>query len=220
MKKIVMWKREYGIMNLIIIMVCALSLIINAFTVNQDELLALNANKRLAFVLNFLLADKGMLISNGSLSYDAVFYKGQCWRVITNTYLHAGIFHMAFNMGALICVGRYIEKKIGSIVYILCFNIIAIIDAIIVCNIFPDEVSVGASAGIFGILGIAVAFFVIDRKSMNEMKKGELIFLIIFSGLSLLLGVSSFVHHFCAFVIGLLVGLAIYRLFFRSSVES
>lgn len=103
--------------------------------------------------------------------------------------------------------------------YALCFNIIAIIDAIMVSRIFPDEVSVGASAGIFGILGIAVIFFFTDRKSMNDMKKGEIIFLIIFSVLSLLLGLSSFIHHFSAFVIGLIAGIMICRWFPKSGVE-
>ena len=70
-----------------------------------------------------------------------------------------------------------------------------------VSRIFPNEVSVGASAGIFGLLGIAV------------------IFLIIFSMLSLLLGLSSFIHHFSAFVIGLIAGLMICRWFPKSGVE-
>ena len=97
--------------------------------------------------------------------------------------------------------------------YALCFNIIAMVDAIMICMIFPGEVSVGASAGIFGILGMAFTFFIIDRNSMNDMKKREFIFLIIFTVLSLLLGLSSFIHHLSAFVIGLVVGLVIYKYF-------
>ena len=185
-------------------------MIINALTVSQEELLSLNENKGFAFILNFLLADKGIFISNGSMSYNALFHDRQYWRIITNIYLHAGLLHMAFNMAALICVGRYIEKKIGSIMYALWFNIIAMVDAVMVCMIFPDEVSVGASAGIFGILDMTVIFFIIDRNSMKDMKKREFIFLIIFSVLSLLLGLSSFIHHLSAFVIGLVVGLVFY----------
>ena len=190
-----------------------MSLIINAFTVSQEELLSLNKNEGLAFILNFLLADKGIFISNGSMSYNAVFHDRQYWRIITNIYLHAGLLHMVFNMVALICVGRYIEKKIGSIMYALWFNIIAMVDAIMVCMIFPGEVSVGASAGIFGILGMAVTFFIIDKNFMKDMKKRELIFLIIFSALSLILGLSSFIHHLSAFVIGVVSGLVIYKYF-------
>ena len=215
MKKTERWKEKYGIANLFIVLICTLSLIINAFTVNQEELLSLNENKAFAFILNFLLADKGIFISNGSMSYDAVFHDRQYWRIITNIYLHAGLLHMAFNMVALICVGRYIEKKIGSIMYALCFNIIAMVDAIMVCMIFPSEVSVGASAGIFGILGITVTFIIIDRNSMNDMKKTEFIFLIIFSALSLVLGLSSFIHHLIAFVIGLVVGSVIYKIYLK-----
>lgn len=219
MNKTGRWIEKYGIANLFIVLICTLSLIINAFTVSQEELLSLNENKTLAFILNFLLADKGIFISNGSMSYNAVFHDGQYWRIVTNIYLHAGLLHLAFNMVALICVGRYIEKKIGGIMYALCFNIIAMVDAIMVCIIFPGEVSVGASAGIFGILGMTVTFFIIDRNSMNDMKKREFIFLIIFSVLSLLLGLSSFIHHLSAFVIGLVAGLVIYKMFYNSAED-
>lgn len=215
MKNTGRWKEKYGIANLFIVLICSLSLIINAFTVSQEELLSLNENKALAFILNFLLADKGIFISNGSMSYNAVFHDGQYWRIITHIYLHAGLLHMAFNMVALICVGRYMEKKIGGIMYTLCFNIIAMVEAILVCIIFPSEVSVGASAGIFGIIGMTVTFFTIDRNFMNDIKKREFIFLIIFSALSLLLGLSSFIHHLSAFVIGLVAGLMIYKIFLK-----
>lgn len=81
------WKEKYGIANLCIVLICTLSLIINAFTVSQEELWLLNENKGFAFILNFLLADKGILISNGSMSYNAVFHDRQYWRIITNIYI-------------------------------------------------------------------------------------------------------------------------------------
>ena len=61
---------------------------------------------------------------------------------------------MLFNVFALLFVGKVVEKKIGSLPYLLLYHVIAVINAIIICFIFPESISVGASAGIFGMIGI------------------------------------------------------------------
>ena len=107
------------------------------------------------------------------------------------------------NMVALLVAGKYVEKKYGSIWYALFFHSVTIIDAIITAMIFPSE-SVGASAGIFAVIGILV---VLLCKKQILIKKFEIVYLIVFFILSLVLGVESLVMHLIALVIGLLVGL-------------
>ena len=62
-------------------------------------------------------------------------------------YLHAGVLHMFFNVFALLFAWKVVEKKIGSLAYFLLYHVIAIVNAIIMCLIFPNSISVGASAG-------------------------------------------------------------------------
>lgn len=50
---------------------------------------------------------------------------------------------MVMNMLALMIAGKYVEKKYGSIWYVLFFHAAAKIDAVITSLIFTDE-SVGA----------------------------------------------------------------------------
>ena len=88
------------------------------------------------------------------------------------------------------------------------YHVIAIVNAIVICLIFPNSISVGASAGIFGMIGIVcVMKWKKDAICNESLKKGKLIYIIVFSVLSLLLGLESFVTHLVAFVFGIIVGL-------------
>lgn len=70
----------------------------------------------------------------------------------------------------------------------------------------------GASAGIFGMIGIVcVMKWKKDTVCNENLKKGEFIYIIVFSVLSLLLGLESFITHFVAFLFGFVVGLIIQK---------
>jgi len=104
--------------------------------------------------------------------------------------------------------GKVVEKRIGSLPYLLLYHIIAVVNAIIMCLIFPESTSVGASEGIFAMIGIVCIMKLRkDAVCSENLKKGELIYIIIFAVLSLLLGAESFVTHFVAFVFGIVAGL-------------
>ena len=82
------------------------------------------------------------------------------------------------------------------------------------CLIFPESVSVGASAGIFGMIGIVcVMKWKKGIVSIENLKKNEIIYIILFSVLSLLLGLESLVTHFIAFVLGIIAGLCMIKVY-------
>jgi len=203
---------RYGKVNVIITLLCVIFLIINSVLVSESALNQLASNKYLAYVLNFLAGCKGKLGTIGSMSNVKVFGDGEWWRLFLHIYLHAGILHMLFNVFALLFAGKVVEKKIGSLLYLLLYHVIAVVNAIIVCLIFQDSTSVGASAGIFAMIGIVCVMKWKKDTVCNEMlKKGELIYIIVFSVLSLLLGLESFITHFVAFLFGFVVGLIIQK---------
>lgn len=198
---------RYGKVNLITAVLCGVFLILNSVIVSESALNQLASNKYLAYSLNFLAGCEGKLGTIGSMSNAKVFGDGEWWRLFLHIYLHTGILHMLFNVFALLAAGKVVEKKIGSLPYLLLYHVIAVISAIIMCLIFPDSTSVGASAGIFGMIGIVCAMKWKKDVVCNEsLKKGELIYIIVFSVLSLLLGLESFVTHFVAFVFGIILG--------------
>lgn len=199
---------SYGKINIIITALCTIFLIINSVFVSETVLNQLASDKYLAYILNFLAGCEGKLGSIGAMSNAKVFWDGEWWRLFLHMYLHAGVLHMLFNVFSLLFAGKVVEKKIGSLPYLLLYHVIAIVNAIIMCLIFPNSISVGASAGIFGMIGIVcVMKWKKDAVCNESLKKGEVIYIIVFSVLSLLLGLESFVTHLVAFIFGIIVGL-------------
>ena len=203
---------KYGKANIIIAVICAIFLVINSVIVSESALNQLASNKYLAYILNFFAGCEGKLGIIGSMSNAKVFGEGEWWRLILHVYLHAGVLHMLFYVFALLFAGKVVEKKIGSLPYLFLYHVIAIVNAIVMCLIFPDSTSVGASAGIFAMIGIVcVMKWKKDTVCSEMLKKGELIYIIVFSVLSLLLGLESFITHFVAFLFGFVVGLIIQK---------
>lgn len=199
---------RYGIINITVAALCVVVLIVNSIIVSEAALNQLASNKYAAYLLNFLAGCEGELGTIGSMSRAKVFGEGEWWRLLSHMYLHAGVLHMLFNVFALLFAGKVVEKRIGSLPYLLLYHIIAVVNAIIMCLIFPESTSVGASAGIFAMIGIVCIMKLRkDAVCSENLKKGELIYIIIFAVLSLLLGAESFVTHFVAFVFGIVAGL-------------
>lgn len=89
------------------------------------------------------------------------------------------------------------------------YHIIAIIDAVVIVGfLFTNSVSVGASGGIFGVIGIAFVMFM--RKQLR-FKKSEIVWLIIFVLISSVLGMETLLLHAFGFVLGVISGFILIR---------
>ena len=111
---------------------------------------------------------------------------------------------MGINLAALLVVGKYVEKQLGSVKYLTVYHIIAIIDVVVIEGfLFTNSVSVGASGGIFGVIGIA--FVMIIRKQLR-FKKSEIVWLIIFVLVASVLGIETLLLHAFGFVLGVISG--------------
>jgi membrane associated rhomboid family serine protease len=86
---------------------------------------------------------------------------GQWYRLITSTFLHFGIFHIAFNMYALYVVGPPLEAALGRLRFIGLYLLAGIAGGLFSVLIGPiDETAAGASGAIFGLFG---AFYIVAR---------------------------------------------------------
>ena len=88
-------------------------------------------------------------------SFVPAFAFTQPWRFVTSIFLHAGISHLVFNMFALIMFGNYLELRVGSRKFLEIFLIAGIVGnlAYFLTNPFGKIPAVGASGGIYGIIG-------------------------------------------------------------------
>ncbi|MCC6579665.1 MAG: rhomboid family intramembrane serine protease [Phycisphaeraceae bacterium] len=100
------------------------------------------------------------LAALGHFSLALGIMHGQVWRLVTFQFLHAGPWHLFFNMLSLYFFGPMIEQYLGSRRYLLFYLLCGIGGAVaypllLVTGVLfnsPWTPLVGASAGIFGIL--------------------------------------------------------------------
>jgi len=98
------------------------------------------------------------------LQTPAVLQRLEVWRLVTYMFLHAGIFHILFNMLALWMFGGPVENVLGErrfvIFYFACVLGAACAQLAVMYLFQPGHFypTVGASGGVFGLL-LAFAVF-------------------------------------------------------------
>ena len=79
---------------------------------------------------------------------------GEYWRLVTSGFLHAGIFHIVFNMYLLWMLGQMLEPAIGSRALRRALLHVAARPARSArCCVEPEALTVGASGAVFGLMG-------------------------------------------------------------------
>ena len=83
---------------------------------------------------------------------------GEPWRLITHAFLHGGLIHLAFNTFFLIQIGPMVERRLGSVKFIVLYVITAVGGGV-VGSLWHHPVTplVGGSGALFGMMGAAVA---------------------------------------------------------------
>jgi len=73
------------------------------------------------------------------------------WTVVTYMFLHAGLFHLGFNMLALYFFGPRVEMRLGSGHFFGLYFVSGLVGAL-ASLMTPSAAIVGASAAIFGVM--------------------------------------------------------------------
>jgi membrane associated rhomboid family serine protease len=80
---------------------------------------------------------------------------GEYWRLLTAGFLHVGLFHLATNMLSLWILGAMLEPAFGRWRFGLIYLVSLLCGSFGALLMSPDNVTVGASGAIFGLLGAA-----------------------------------------------------------------
>ncbi len=128
-----------------------------------------------------------VLVAYGAKYNDAIV-RGQYWRFVTPIFLHANILHIGLNMLNLVVLGIFIERIFGHLRFLIIYLVTGVISAIASFYFAPQDVSVGASGAIFGLVGAYSAFVVIHRKAFRYNGIPALTWLVIIIGLNLGIG--------------------------------
>lgn len=122
----------------------------------------------------------------GALERNAVLH-GEWQRLLSSSFLHYGLMHIAMNGWAQWSLGRPIEYLLGSSRFLLLWVISALGAAIASMAWSGDTVSAGASGAIFGLLGAFSVFVFLRRdvlpQPVPKALKNGVIFTLFLNGL-------------------------------------
>jgi rhomboid protease GluP len=113
--------------------------------------------------------------------------QGQWWRLLSNIFLHGGVFHLLNNMFSLWLLGSLLERPVGTGRLALLYLGAGVGGSLASLAWHPATVGVGASGAIFGLMGAALVLA--WRRALPESLRGVVFLLAVVSGgFSLLMG--------------------------------
>ncbi len=102
--------------------------------------------------------------------YPPAIMAGQWWRFITAGFLHGGILHILMNMWVLFDLGAQTEEAYGTSRF-LAIYLISTVTGYIASFYGSAALSIGASAGIFGLIGAMIAFGIREGSAYGAAMK-------------------------------------------------
>jgi rhomboid protease GluP len=103
--------------------------------------------------------DLETLFRMGALVPTVVVRNGEWWRLLAAMFLHYGFLHLAANMIALLVIGPFVEFVVGIPQYLLTYFVSGLGSMLLIVGLTeahllrPDEILVGASGAIMGLIG-------------------------------------------------------------------
>jgi membrane associated rhomboid family serine protease len=122
------------------------------------------ASLTLVLIAINVLVYLGQLASNDVLTYlieyRPDFTQYMPWTLITAGFAHASIIHIGLNMYSLYLFGSVLEPLLGKLRFAALYFLAILGGSVAVLLLAPNSAVLGASGGIFGLMG---AYFVILR---------------------------------------------------------
>jgi rhomboid protease GluP len=141
---------------------------------------------------------------------------GEWWRLVTCTFLHIGIIHIAFNMWCLWDLGALCESLYGHWTFAAVYLLSGVGGSLASVTLHPNTVSAGASGAIFGLAGALIASFYLGEFSLpRTVVSGTLRSVVMFVGYNLIFGAMSGITDNYAHLGGLVTGLILGALIAR-----
>lgn len=150
---------------------------------------------------------------NGTMTSDLLYRSGamylfalerhEYWRLVAAGFLHANPLHLAGNMLCLVLWGGLLERRVGSLYFLLIY-FSAVIFGNIVSSLLHTQpyLAVGASGGVSGILSALFALWILAKIDLT------LNFFVANIGLNIVLGFSNsridWQTHLGGFIAGLI----------------
>ena len=108
---------------------------------------------------------------------------GEWWRLLTCTFVHFGVVHLAFNMWALWDTGRLTERLFGNRGFAALYLFAGVAGSCASLLWSQQVIDVGASGAVFGVVGALLAYMTVERGSipadiLNRLRVSTSVFVI------------------------------------------
>lgn len=100
----------------------------------------------------------------------AIFVDGDWWRLVTAGFLHGGLIHILMNSWVLYDLGAQVEEVYGTNRMIVIY-FVATIAGFLASSLWSAGLSVGASAGICGLIGAMISAGIQHRSALGDAIK-------------------------------------------------
>jgi rhomboid protease GluP len=144
--------------------------------------------------------------------------KGEYWRLLTCTFVHFGVIHLAFNVWALRNVGYLVERLVGNTGLLILYVISGVVGSLASTAwiLFRNQivVSAGASGAVFGVFGALFGFIVFRRDTvppriLSSLRSSGITFIGLNLLLPLLIPSINIAGHLGGLAAGFCCGLAL-----------
>jgi rhomboid protease GluP len=102
--------------------------------------------------------------------YGPLTTHGQWWRLITSTFVHIGIMHVAMNMYILWSIGSFTERLFGKVGFLVLYLLAGIGGSLASLAWQPTLVSAGASGAVFGLYGGLLGYLLRQRHEIPAQR--------------------------------------------------
>jgi rhomboid protease GluP len=122
----------------------------------------------------FLNLDSRTLLDFGGKERVYILLGKQYWRLVTAGFLHGGLLHIGMNMWVLFDVGAQVETVYGTARYLAIYFAGSVL-GFIFSTLWSPYLSIGASAGLMGLIGAMIAFGIHHRSAIGAAIRGQYI---------------------------------------------
>jgi len=104
-----------------------------------------------------------VLVSFGAKWGPAIYQEHQWWRLVTAGFLHGGWIHIGMNSWVLYDLGAQTENVYGTPRFLVIYLVGTVAGFYLSLLVSPLSMSIGASAGLTGLIGAMIAFGFVNR---------------------------------------------------------
>lgn len=95
--------------------------------------------------------------------------QGAYWQLITATFTHFAILHIALNMIGLWIFGIFLERQLGRWRFLALYLLTGLVGSVAVYVLAPDALTYGASGSVFGLFGAAFVLLLKVGRDLTQL---------------------------------------------------